>query len=678
MARLLKGVPAAGALCGTTRNKTEILHAEGISPTLAILRVGAREDDTLYECAAIKRCSALGIGTRVIALPIDAGQAALMSAIDEQNRDDAIHGILMLRPLPAGFDEAAACAAIMPEKDVDGVTPASQAAVFAGAGRGFAPCTARACMELLKYYEIPIAGKRAVVIGRSLNVGRPAAMLLMAENATVTICHSRTQDLPGTAGRADILIAAAGQAGLVGEDCFAPGQVVIDVGANWDAEAGKFTGDVDFAAAEDRVSAISPVPGGVGAVTTSVLALHVAEAAEMQETARGARGRLKIGIFIDTYFPMIDGVIMAVDNYAKYLSQYADVTVFTTMVNRDFEDRCPYRVVRCRSLPLRKEDYVVPAPDLDVEFWNELMRSELDIVHIHSPFTVGMAGRRYAKRRGIPMVATMHSQFQVDFKRALKVEPLVKLAMDEIMRVFNSADEVWVPNANAARVFAEYGGEKAAIVRSNATDLRPVQDPAASRARINALLGLGEEEIVLLFVGRLVLQKNILFIADAAAALLRKGFSRFRLLFVGAGPDEEALRSRVAEMGIEDRVLFCGRVSDRDTLADFYVRADLFVFPSFYDVNSLVQIEAASQKTATLFLDGAVTAAMGTDGVDCYFSGNSSEQYADKIIEIFSDMKAHQAVGEGAFRNIYKSWDTVIAEIIRDYRRLIRKHRMKM
>ena len=217
-----------------------------------------------------------------------------------------------------------------------------------------------------------------------------------------------------------------------------------------------------------------------------------------------------------------------------------------------------------------------------------------------------------------------------------------------------------------------------AIVRSNATDLRPVQDPAASRARINALLGLGEEEIVLLFVGRLVLQKNILFIADAAAALLRKGFSRFRLLFVGAGPDEEALRSRVAEMGIEDRVLFCGRVSDRDTLADFYVRADLFVFPSFYDVNSLVQIEAASQKTATLFLDGAVTAAMGTDGVDCYFSGNSSEQYADKIIEIFSDMKAHQAVGEGAFRNIYKSWDTVIAEIIRDYRRLIRKHRMKM
>lgn len=675
MAKLLKGLPVAGELGKIAANKVNILRAGDVIPALAILRVGTREADTLYECTAIKRCSALGIATRVIALPEDAEQAELMSAIDALNRDDSVHGILLLRPLPGTLNEAAACAAIAPEKDVDGVTPASLTGVFMGADGGFAPCAACACMEILKYYRIPLSGKRAVVIGRSLNLGRPTAMLLMRENATVTLCHSRTEDLPSLAGRADILVAAAGHAGLVGAECLAPGQVVLDAGTNWDAAAGKFTGDVDFTAADDTVAAVSPVPGGVGAVTTSVLALHVTEAAARQAEASGKSRALRIGIFIDTYFPMIDGVIMAVDNYARYLSQYAEVTVFTTVVNRDFEDNCPYRVVRCRSLPLRNEDYVVPAPDLDLEFWNELMRSELDIVHIHSPFTVGMAGKRYAKRRGIPMVATMHSQFQVDFRRTLKVEPLVRLAMDEIMKVFNSADEVWVPNANAAKVFLEYGGEREAIVHANATDIKPIQDPAAGRARINALLNLRDDETVLLFVGRLVLQKNILFIADAAAELIKKGFRDFRLLYVGSGPDEDALRDRVAELGLGDKVVFCGKVSDRDTLADYYSRADLFVFPSFYDVNSLVQIEAASQKTPTLFLSGAVTAALGTDGVDCYFSENSAEKYADKIIKIFGDKELYRTVCEGAFRSIYKSWDTVIAEILSDYSRLIREHK---
>lgn len=674
MAKLLKGMPAAGELCKITETKTSVLQARGVQPMLTILRVGKREDDLLYECNAVKRCTALGIKTRIVALSGDDGQAELISAIDDQNRDDDVHGILMLRPLPKGFNEAAACAAIAPEKDVDGVTPASQAGVFAGTGKGFAPCTARACLEILKYYGIALAGKRIAVIGRSLNVGRPAAMLLMRENATVTLCHSRTEDLPSIARDAEIIVAAAGQAGLVGEACFAPGQIVIDVGANWDGDAGKFTGDVDFAAAEQTVSAITPVPGGVGAVTTAVLALQVAEAAARQEEARGKDCRLKVGIFIDTYFPMIDGVIMAVDNYAKYLTQYADVTIFTTIVNRDFEDNSPYRVVRCRSLPLHSEDYVVPAPDLDLEFWNELMRADLDIVHIHSPFTVGMAGKRYAKRRRIPMVATMHSQFQVDFRRTLKVEPLVKLAMEEIMKIFNSADEVWVPNANAAEVFMEYGGEKEPVIRGNATDLRPVQDPEAGRKRVNALWGLGDDEIVLLFVGRMVLQKNILFIADAAAELKKRGFMPFKVLYVGSGPDEEELIKHVEKLGLSDKVVFCGKVSDRGTLADIYARADLFVFPSFYDVNSLVQIEAASQKTPTLFLSGAVTAALGTDGIDCYFSENSAEKYAEKIEEIFSDRERYDTVCEGAFRSIYRSWDAVIAGIMTDYRRLIREH----
>lgn len=678
MVKLLKGAPAAEVLRRITGDKIAALRADGIVPTLSILRIGARADDVLYESNAVKRCAALGIGTRVVAIPEDAGQTELMSAITEQNRDETVSGILLLRPLPAGYDETAACAAVEPEKDVDGVTPASLAAVFAGTGAGFAPCTAAACLELLKFYGIQLVGKHAVIVGRSLNVGRPAAMLLMRENATVTLCHSHTENLPALAQSADILIAAAGKAGIVGADCLSPGQTVIDVGANWDAADEKFTGDVDFDAAEKTAFAVSPVPGGVGSVTTSILAMHVAEAASRQAAARPKSRPLKIGIFIDTYFPMIDGVIMAVDNYAKNLSKHADVTVFTTTVNRDFEDTSPYRIVRCRSLPIRNEDYVVPAPNLDPEFWNELMHSDLDIVHIHSPFSVGMAGKRYAKRRGIPMVATMHSQFQVDFRRTLKMEALVKLALEEIMKLFNSADEVWVPNADAARVFIEYGGERKPIVHPNATDLLPVPDPAASRERINARFGLREDEIVLLFVGRLVAQKNILFIADAAAELRKRGFGPFRLQFVGSGPDEEELRGRIAELGIGESVILCGRISDRAELADFYARADLFVFPSYYDVNSLVQIEAASQKTPTLFLSGAVTAATGTDGVDCYFSENAPEAFAAKIIEIFGDRETYGTVCEGAFRDIYRSWDTAIAGILSDYRRLIREHGRKI
>lgn len=381
--------------------------------------------------------------------------------------------------------------------------------------------------------------------------------------------------------------------------------------------------------------------------------------------------RIRIGIFIDTFFPMIDGVIMAVDNYAKYLSVSADVTVFTTVVARDYRDEAPYPVVRCHSLPLPVEDYVVPAPGLDIEFWEALSRAELDIVHINSPFTVGRAGARYARRHGVPLVATMHSQFATDFKRTLKADKLVNLALDEIMKVFNAADELWVPNAEVGRVYRSYGGTLEPQVRYNATDMRPVDDAAAACARVNARYGLGPEEKIFLFVGRLVLQKNILFLADAVARLKAQADFPFRMLYVGAGQDEEALRGRIGELGLSDRVLLTGRVEDRAQLADLYARADLFLFPSLYDANSLVQIEAASQHTPTLFLRGAVTAATAEDGVSGYFAENSPEAYADRILEIASDPAGCRRVADGAFRDIYRTWEQTTDVMLNDYRRLI-------
>ena len=279
MAELWKGAPAASALTEQLIPRAQALRERGIVPTLAIIRVGERPEDLSYERGAMKRCEKVGIAVRQFLLTAVSSQADLMDVIEEVNRDQSIHGCLLFRPLPRHMDEQAACAALDPAKDVDGITPGSLAAVFAGSGAGYPPCTAQACLELLDHYGYELKGKRAVVVGRSLVIGKPASMLLLGRHATVTICHTRTADLPAECRRADVLIAAAGKAGVVGASCLSPGQVVIDVGINA-GEDGSLVGDVDFAAAEPVVTAITPVPGGVGAVTTSVLARHVIEAAE--------------------------------------------------------------------------------------------------------------------------------------------------------------------------------------------------------------------------------------------------------------------------------------------------------------------------------------------------------------------------------------------------------------
>ena len=279
MAEILKGAAVAAALTERTRARAEALAERGVRPTLAIVRVGEREEDLSYERGALRRCEKAGVEARLFSLPGGVSQAELLSAMKKINDDETIHGCLLLRPLPAHLREEEVCAALSPEKDVDGITPASLASVYAGTGAGYPPCTAQACLEILDHYGYEISGKRAVVVGRSLVIGRPAAMLLMGRNATVTLCHTRTADLPGECRRSDILVAAAGRAGVVDKTCLSSGQVVLDVGINV-TEEGNLTGDVDFAAAEETVAAVTPVPGGVGAVTTAVLCAHVVSAAE--------------------------------------------------------------------------------------------------------------------------------------------------------------------------------------------------------------------------------------------------------------------------------------------------------------------------------------------------------------------------------------------------------------
>lgn len=282
MAMLLKGADAARALTEQLHEQAEELKKNGTEPCLAILRVGAREDDLSYERGALKRCEKVGIAVRQFVLPADCSQDELMAVINEVNTDAAINGCLMFRPLPKTLDEAAACAALDPAKDVDCITEGSLYGVFANRPVGFAPCTAEACIEVLDHYGYDLTGARVTVVGRSLVIGKPVSMMLQAKNATVTMCHTRTRDLAAECRDAEILVVAAGHIGTVGADAVAPGQVVIDVGINWNESLGKLCGDVSFDEVEPTVAAITPVPRGVGSVTTAVLAKHVVLAAERQ------------------------------------------------------------------------------------------------------------------------------------------------------------------------------------------------------------------------------------------------------------------------------------------------------------------------------------------------------------------------------------------------------------
>lgn len=279
MTEILKGAPVAKALVEKMKKQIEKLQGQNVTPTLAILRVGERPDDIAYEKGACKRCDKVGVVVKQAVLPADVKKDEFYRRLKELNEDPQVHGILMLRPLPEKLDNELARKTLAPAKDVDGCTDGSLAGVFTNTPLGYPPCTAQAAMEILKYYGVDCTGKKAVVIGRSLVVGRPVAMMLMHQNATVTICHTKTVDTPALARDADILIACSGQMESVGKEYFNGHQVVIDVGIGWNEEKGKLCGDVIAEEADGNVRAYTPVPGGVGTVTTTVLVSHVVEAA---------------------------------------------------------------------------------------------------------------------------------------------------------------------------------------------------------------------------------------------------------------------------------------------------------------------------------------------------------------------------------------------------------------
>ena len=284
--QILKGAPVAAAIRDEIKKELEGWEEK---PCLAIVRVGEKEEDLSYERSAIKRMNGVGIETKLFAFPADIQMDEFIEKFAAVNADPTIDGILLFRPLPSQLDEARIVESISPEKDVDGISSAALGKLFSGDQTAFAPCTAQAVMEILHFYGINPQGKRAVVLGRSLVVGKPLSVLLLNENATVTVCHSRTVSLPDVCKEADLLVAAIGKAKFVDERFVSENAIVIDVGINVD-ENGKLCGDVNFEQIEETASMATPVPGGVGAVTTAVLAKHVYEAANRRRALNSKGG----------------------------------------------------------------------------------------------------------------------------------------------------------------------------------------------------------------------------------------------------------------------------------------------------------------------------------------------------------------------------------------------------
>lgn len=387
--------------------------------------------------------------------------------------------------------------------------------------------------------------------------------------------------------------------------------------------------------------------------------------------------KITVGLFNDSFFPLTDGVIMVVDNYARRLSNFCNVIVFVpNYLFSKFDDTTlPYKVVRCYSVDVPFLDYSLPIPKLDYKFIRNLNKYKLDIVHIHSPFSLGVAGLKYAKRHHIPCIATMHSQFKQDFKRALKSEMLANKFTYRLMKVYNKCDLCFAVNKEVARIyFEEYHYKTMPRVLLNATDMEPIENNNKVYKRLDKKYNIKWNEKVFLFVGRLNILKNILFIVDSLSVLKKKKPSlKFKMLFVGVGQDEDKLKERIKELNLEKEVLLVGKIEDRIELASIYKRADLFLFPSVYDASSLVQIEAASQKTPGVFLKNTATSSTITDNVNGFLSDETVGAYSDKIIEVIENKGLYKKVSDNAYYDLYRSWDKAVEEIYEIYKDLIDK-----
>ncbi|MDD3995593.1 MAG: glycosyltransferase, partial [Bacilli bacterium] len=377
--------------------------------------------------------------------------------------------------------------------------------------------------------------------------------------------------------------------------------------------------------------------------------------------------KIKVGLFIDSYFPMIDGVVMVVDNYAKKLSKKCEVVVVCPSYGlKDRGIKFDYKVIRVKSIKIPLTTYTYGIPKMDIKILKRLVNEKFDIIHIHSPFSLGKLGIDVAKLLNIPVIGTMHTLMKFELYKYTKSHAITDLITNQAIKVYEQCDQCFSVNKKIGEIYKEYGYSKEVKIFQNATDLKLIENKKKSDIEINKLYNIKQDDIVFLFVGRITSVKNIMFIVDILKILKDKK-KKFKMLFVGEGPDKNKLIKKVNRFDLNNDVIMCGKITDRELLAKIYRRAKLFVFPSLFDTNSLVQIEASSQKTPTIFIENAPTAFLVTSEVNGFFGKNNPKKFAKKIIDILNDEKHYNEVSENTHKDLYKTWDTIAKEVYDEY-----------
>ena len=383
--------------------------------------------------------------------------------------------------------------------------------------------------------------------------------------------------------------------------------------------------------------------------------------------------RLKIGLFLDSFFPAIDGVVNVVDNLAKELSIYNDVVVvvpYTESVSED-KDR-PYKVIRIKSLPIPFSEYRISLMQTRMsESYKMLIEEKFDVIHIHSPFQIGVLGKKIAKDLNIPCIATMHTRFDFEIRKRINNKFVINNIISRLIKVYNACDKCIAVNNAMKKVFKDYGYLYEPVVIYNGTDLKTCQDKEIIN-EINTKYSLESIYPVFLFVGRIIDIKNIYFILDSLKLLKEEGY-KFKMIYVGDGADLKELKRRIIEYDMQDYCITTGIITDRNIISGFYKRADLFLFPSLFDASSLVQIEAAVNETPGLFIEGSVTSDTVINNGSGFTSCYSVYDYKERIKEIISDKVKLKIIGKNAKEMLGKSWKDIAKETYKLYLKELEK-----
>ena len=385
--------------------------------------------------------------------------------------------------------------------------------------------------------------------------------------------------------------------------------------------------------------------------------------------------KINVAFFVDN-FSVIDGVVMVIKQYAKRLKDRANVFVVCPKSKKTQMEE-DYQVIFASSIHVPFIGYDIGSPFGRRKFYRDMKKRDIDIVHFHSPFMLGEMAVKVAKMKQIPLIATFHSQIKRDFEMTFKFKFISNIVLKHTMRLYNACDEVWAVNANVEKLLPQYGYKGRTRVMDNATEMFPLENPELGKKEVNEKFGYTEKDRVLLFLGRITSQKNIYFTEEVIKNLRDRGFD-FKFLFVGDGYSMLKIKSKVSRHKLNDIVTFAGSISDRNLVAKIYARADLFVFPSYYDTDGLVKYEAAAQGTPVIFGEGAIAAGGIEEGVNGFFGKPDVVAFADKIIQIFEDKEAYRRVCDNLATKLYRTWDGQVDLAFKRYNELIEKNKQKL